>query len=264
VLNSEGKLLEIQKSGDLCSWFLNDKSIEDGGVFLTSEIDPIFMMLPILDKARKAKVGTPGVFLSPISLFEEVDTSVSRYLKPFVPSLDAVCDVRSQGNDKYYRLNDDRVVLWLQHKLDGLCEVLNSSPDFASSLVRAHASNFRSRNTQPLTTTELLKLGVGFLGEYLEKKWVTVLESKIGVSNADLLAAAASSAPVAKKAYASEEDVAPRKRSAPSGGHDDDLLKETTTPAKKKLNAAQARLAKVDKTGMSPITSFFKPQAKKS
>ena len=138
----------------------------------------------------------------------------------------------------------------MQHKLDALCEALEKNLEFSSTLVRAHASNYHSRNTQKLTVTEMLKLGVGFLGEYVEKKWITALESKIGISNADLLAAA--NAAVAKKSYASEEEVAPRKRAIPHGGFDDDLSKETTTPTKKKVNRVQASLAKVDKRGMSP------------
>lgn len=244
----------MQRTSGLNSWFLNDKSIEDGSLFLTSEIDPLFLLLPIVDKARKAKVGNSGVFLQESGLLEELDKSTANFLRAHVPLLKLICDVKSQGTDTFYRLNDDKVVTWLHHKVDALCTQLEQIPD-VSTLVRAQASGFRARG-QVLTTLELLKLAIGFVGDYVEKKWIALLETKIGISAAEVQAAAA------RKAYASEEEVAPRKRSAPTNGFDDALAKEVATPApKKKMNLAQARLAKVDIRGMSPITSFFQKKS---
>jgi len=255
VINSEGKLLEVQKASGLCSWFLNDKCIEDGSLFLSSEVDPLFLLLPIMDKVRKARVGSTGVFIQESMLLEDVGSLQARFLKPFLPLLGPICDVKSQGGQSFYRLNDDKVVLWLQYKLEALCAHLESLPD-AATLVRVQASNFRSRGND-ITIFELIKISLGFLSEYVEKKWLSVLETNLGVSSAEALAVAT------KNAYATEEEVAPRqKRSNPTGGFDADLDKELATPPKKKPNIHAARLAKVDKRGMSPITSFFKKQEK--
>lgn len=258
IINSEGKILEIQRTGGLSSWFLNDKSLEDGSLFLTSIVDPLFLLLPIADKARRATSESNGVFVSGGSMFDNVDSNSASKLSPHVTSLSLLCDTKSVDNATYYRLNEEKVVTWLQFKLERLCEHLEQIPD-VSSLVRAQASNFRSRGSK-LTTLELVKIAIGFLGEYVEKKWLTALENKIGLSAAEATSKAQ------KVVYATEEEVAPRqKRAHPSNGYEQDFAKDALTPpAKKKTNIHAARLEKVDKRGMSPITSFFKKVEPKS
>lgn len=256
VINSEGKLLELQRGGGLCSWFLNDKCIEDGGLFLSTDIDPLFIILPMLDKARKAKEGSNGVFIQELALLSEVDPKVSKFLRPYLAHIDVICDLDSQGAEKFWRLNDEKVLIWLQYKLEAVCAELEKMPDIAM-LVRAQATNFRSRGSS-VTLLELVKIGLGFIGEYVEKRWLSALETKIGLSAAEVAQAASN-----KAVYASEEEVAPRaKRYAPTGGFEEELMKEAATPPKKKTNIHAARLAKVDKRGMSPITSFFAKQSK--
>lgn len=258
VINSEGKLLELQRGGGLNSWFVNDKCIEDGGLFLSTDIDPLFLLLPILDKVRKAKIGSSGVFIQESALFSEVNAKVSKFLKAYIPLADVICDIKDQGSEKYWRLNDEKVVHWLQYKLEAICQRLESMPDIGT-LVRAQASNFRSRGVS-VTTLDLVKIGLGFIGEYIEKRWITSLEAKIGYAAAE----AAQSAATKTVAYATEEEVGPRvKRNTPTGGFEEDLLKDIATPApKKKVNIHAARLAKVDTRGMAPITSFFIKQTK--
>lgn len=251
-MNSEGLLLEIQRASGLSSWFLNDKCIEDGSLFLTSVIDPLLVILPIAEKVRRATSESPGVFVEAPALFDSLDSFAGKYLSRFSSSIALICDTKELGESTFYRLNDEKVLTWLRYKVERMCEHFESIPDVAS-LVRAQASGFRSRGTV-ITPTELIKISIGFLGEYLEKKWITALETKIGLNSAEATAKAQA------VVYATEAEVAPRmKRSNPHEGFDDEL---TPTPKKKK-NIHAARLEKVDKKLVSPITSFFASAKKK-
>ena len=190
------------------------------------------------------------------SLYDNVDSLSSRFLLRFTSSLPLICDTKEVGDTLYYRLSEEKVINWLRYKVEHLCGHLELIPDIAT-LVRAQASGFRSRGTT-VTPTELVKIAIGFLGEYLEPEWITVLESKIGLNSAE--AAVKAQAIV----YASEAEVAPRqKRTHPNGGFEDEMMKEVAPSPKKKVNIHAARLEKVDKRGMSPITSFFKAAEKK-
>lgn len=255
VLNSEGLLLEIQRASGLSSWFLNDKCIEDGSLFLTSIVDPLFIILPIIDKIRRATAESPGVFMEAPSLFDNIDSHSSRYLSRFTASLGLICDTKEVGDSTYYRLSEEKAVNWLRYKTERLCEHLESIPD-VSTLVRAQASGFRSRGAT-ITPIELVKISIGFMGEYLEKKWVTALEAKIGLNTAEATAKAQA------VVYATEAEVAPRqKRSQPTDGFEDEMTKELA-PTPKKKNIHAARLEKVDKKLVSPITAFFSSAKKK-
>ncbi|KAI3883034.1 hypothetical protein MKX03_003459 [Papaver bracteatum] len=61
------------------SWFLGDYVCQDGGLYITTAIDPVFLFLPIFDEARLKKNGDQGMFRSVDEVYQ---------LKTTLPTLD--------------------------------------------------------------------------------------------------------------------------------------------------------------------------------
>ncbi|CAH1758144.1 12757_t:CDS:2 [Entrophospora sp. SA101] len=69
----EGNLLEVQCIGceDQKSWFIDNNIVQkDGRLFIFTSIDPLFILLPILDNCRRKNIEFQGLFLSPDAIFD--------------------------------------------------------------------------------------------------------------------------------------------------------------------------------------------------
>ncbi|CAJ0908764.1 2282_t:CDS:2, partial [Entrophospora sp. SA101] len=68
-----GNLLEVQCIGceDQKSWFIDNNIVQkDGRLFIFTSIDPLFILLPILDNCRRKNIEFQGLFLSPDAIFD--------------------------------------------------------------------------------------------------------------------------------------------------------------------------------------------------
>ncbi|KAJ7537717.1 hypothetical protein O6H91_11G018400 [Diphasiastrum complanatum] len=136
------------------SWFIGDSVCEDGSLYLASPIDPIFMALPILEEARLKKGDDKGKFRSLEDIMFLEGYPAYRQLMPTIRnSIDAVCEVKEIGTEKYYRLDDCKVLGWL------CCKVKQTSDALKSS-----GTNLFSMYTEE----DLNVYTIGLLGEYLK------------------------------------------------------------------------------------------------
>lgn len=148
------------------SWFLGNHVLEDGSLYMCTPVDPIFILLPILDEARMKRADDPGKFRS----LEEI-LFVEGYpgylnLQPLLEHLlDVVCQVRDIGASKFYRLDDSKALAWLCCKVKLTLKGLDSLGGYESMIEetkKAHA--------------------VGLLAEYLkEDPWLDTLCHHLGV-----------------------------------------------------------------------------------
>lgn len=85
----------------------------DGGLYLSTPIDVLYVLLPVLERSRKkhpSDTSSAGVFCSMEQLlYDEQHPELARLAPLAEKHLTCVCDVKEVCDEKYYRLNDDLV-----------------------------------------------------------------------------------------------------------------------------------------------------------
>ncbi|KAL2896753.1 Ribonuclease H2 subunit B [Bienertia sinuspersici] len=107
------------------SWFLGDYVCEDGSLYLSTPVDPIFIMLPIFADARMKKGNDPGKFRQLDEIIYIDGYPGYQHLLPVLEkSMGVVCEVKEIGSTKFFRLDDSKVLAWLCVKVDRLKQTL--------------------------------------------------------------------------------------------------------------------------------------------
>ncbi|XP_057820616.2 uncharacterized protein LOC131033399 [Cryptomeria japonica] len=104
------------------SWFLGEYVCEDGSLYVATPIDPIFIVLPLLDQARMKKDNEPGKFRSLDEIMFVDGYPGYHHLLPLMHnSIAVICEVKEVGSLKFYRLDDQKLMAWL------CCKVKNTT-----------------------------------------------------------------------------------------------------------------------------------------
>ncbi|ONK74205.1 uncharacterized protein A4U43_C03F3880 [Asparagus officinalis] len=147
------------------SWFLGDYVCEDGSLYISTPVDPIFILLPIFADARMKRGTDLGVFrqLDEI-LYIEGYPGYRRLMSMAEDSMHLVCEVKEVGSSKFFRLDDSKVLSWL------CCKVVHLKASLAKL----------DKNYAIQDERETLKEIVSILGEYLkDEPWLTLLCSHL-------------------------------------------------------------------------------------
>ncbi|GAB2276163.1 hypothetical protein Dimus_010898 [Dionaea muscipula] len=143
------------------SWFLGDYVCEDGGLYVSTPIDPVFVLLPIFEEGRLKKGEDPGKFrqINEI-IFVEGHPGYQHLLSAAERSMPSVCDVKEVGSMKFFRLNDSKVLTWLCKKVYRLRETLLKL-----------GNNYAAQDEK-----HTLSDAVSIIGEYLnDEPWLKLL-----------------------------------------------------------------------------------------
>ncbi|XP_028781295.1 ribonuclease H2 subunit B-like isoform X2 [Neltuma alba] len=143
------------------SWFLGDYLCEDGRLYLSTPVDPIFIMLPIFEEARMKKGEDPGKFrqLDEI-LFVDGYPEYQHLLSTVENCMQVVCEVKEVGSTKFFRLDDSKVQRWLHIKV---CQLKQTLPQLG-------------KNYAVQEEKDTLVDAVSMLGEYLRNEpWLQYL-----------------------------------------------------------------------------------------
>jgi hypothetical protein len=104
-------------------WFVGDRCESQGDIIFGTKIDPLFLALPELEKARKKTAEHQGRFCSKEQIFagwaESCDLAMS-LSKLAAMNLEAICDVQEVADEHYYRLSDDKVKQWASSKVNAV------------------------------------------------------------------------------------------------------------------------------------------------
>lgn len=149
------------------SWFIGNHVLEDGSLYMCTPMDPIFLLLPILDEARMKRADDVGKFrLLEEILYVEGYPGYMNLIQLSQHLLDAVCEVRDIGTSKYYRLDDSKVLSWLCCKVKLTMEGLDTLEGYDTMLEEAKEAH-----------------AIGLLGDYLIKDspWLVMLCHHLGV-----------------------------------------------------------------------------------
>ncbi|ELR21040.1 Ydr279p family (RNase H2 complex component) protein [Acanthamoeba castellanii str. Neff] len=136
-----GQVLEIQKVTERYRcWFKDNYVHKDGSLFIATEVDPLFLLVPLLEKNRKQTSESAGYFCEKDQILTEDFEAYPGYAHflewPTLP-LGLVCDTKGS--------------------LRG----------------GARAANYR--DSTPLTDAELTKAAIGFISDYINNDWQTKL-----------------------------------------------------------------------------------------
>ncbi|ESW09131.1 hypothetical protein PHAVU_009G102800 [Phaseolus vulgaris] len=161
-LFANGMLQELQWFKNLYgSWFLGDYITEDGRLYLSTPIDPVFIMLPIFEEARMKKGDDLGRFrqLDEI-LFIDGYPGYMQLMSVVENCMQVVSEVKEVGSSKFFRLDDSKVLRWMCYKV---CQLKQTLPNL-------------DKNYAVQSEKDTLIDAVSILGEYFkEKPWLELL-----------------------------------------------------------------------------------------
>ena len=136
----------------------------DGSLYIATPIDPLFILLPALEKAS----ASGGMFCDMETILQQFlpcdDARMLYQIQHMVPSdqLACICDTKESGGQLYVRLNSDKVVTWLLAKLRKTREAL-CSVNSAFSSMDQHSLN---------------AYALGIVSEYVSEAWSSALSDK--------------------------------------------------------------------------------------
>jgi len=184
-LISMNNIFELQVlNGNLnASWFIDDRIQKDGSLYMASPIDPLFLLLPLLEKHRKKSNDHAGYFCTIDQILTQTDGDINEialllYFKHL--NLSLICDKKDIGDQELFRLDDTKVLKWLR------CKVENTRTKLSSMAIvsRAQASNFVRPDRQMIVdneTDEILNGALAFISEYITKTWKDILYASYGL-----------------------------------------------------------------------------------
>ncbi|GKD67217.1 ribonuclease H2 subunit B [Tanacetum coccineum] len=103
------------------SWFIGDYISQDGSLYAATQVDPVFILLPLFDQARMKNGDDQGKFRQLDDIIYLHDYPGYHHLANIAEnSMQVVCDCKEIGSTKFYRLNDSKVLAWMYCKVQQL------------------------------------------------------------------------------------------------------------------------------------------------
>ncbi|KAM4698988.1 ribonuclease H2 subunit B isoform 2-T2 [Discoglossus pictus] len=231
------------------SWFIGQSVQQDGRLLFATPMDPLFLVLNYLVKADKEGKFQP---VQQVVVDEEFPSCCMLLeCKQVVQSLHHVTEEKEIGSKKFYKYSKEKTLAWLKKKVDQTAEVLKSSELCVGGGV--HSANFvRSKRELDVKEEDYTRYSHGLISEYLSDELRLDLSKYLNLPDPS----SPTPEPPGKKRKISDLPVEA----------DEDYTKYNSDSKNKKSNSkmtsAQKSLAKVDKSGMKSISSFFSPKGK--
>ncbi|XP_032385145.1 ribonuclease H2 subunit B isoform X2 [Etheostoma spectabile] len=209
---------------DFHSWFVGQTVQRDGRLLYVTPMDPLYLILPYLMKS-----GKEGKF-QPVDqvVVDEEFPACSRLLSctRSLAFLHHIAEEKEVGKQKFYRYNQEKTMNWLKKKVERTVATLKARSISVGEGVKS-ITYIRVKSESDYHEEDYLRYAHGLISQYLSEDLSKALLNHLQLPELT-------------------------------------SLKETEPPSKppKKMTAAQKSLAKVDKTGMKTMSSFFSPKAK--
>lgn len=215
LLQQEGKFFEIQKSqlGKYASWFINQQVNSSKHIYLGSQVDPRFLLLPYFEAA--------GSRFSPLEQIVHSSTIATKgdgvRILPLTHwkqwRMEEVFDVNDKlGDDMIlFRYNKDKTLAWLQGKVNKVALVLAKQRRLLEQRSQSlFAPSFRSGSAAPSHTTNTptdiavdrhdTKLAVEIVCDNLSDALVAELVAAVGFTVAEIMVTKAPTSSLKRKA----------------------------------------------------------------
>ncbi|XP_024611386.1 ribonuclease H2 subunit B isoform X3 [Neophocaena asiaeorientalis asiaeorientalis] len=227
------------------SWFINE-SVQSGGLLhFATPMDPLFLLLHYLIKADRE-----GKF-QPLEQVVMDDMFPNCILLLKLPELEKllrhVTEEKEIDKKKYYKYSKEKTLKWLEKKVNQTMAALKTNNVNVGARVRSTAF-FSGDPVSSDKEEDYICYAHGLISDYIPKelsddlsKYLKLPEPPASVPN-----------PPSKKVKLSDEPVEAKEDYTKFNTKDLKTVKKNS-----KMTAAQKALAKVDKSGMKSIDSFF-------
>ncbi|XP_071334339.1 ribonuclease H2 subunit B isoform X2 [Trachinotus anak] len=223
--SGDAQLYEVKAfEEDFHSWFVGQTVQRDGRLLFVTPMDPLYLILPYLIKAGKEGKFQP---VDQVVMDEEFPVC-SRLLSctRSLASLHHIAEEKEVGSLRFHRYSQEKTMNWLKKKVERTVIALKKRNISVGEGVKS-TTYVRVKSESDFHEEDYLRYAHGLISEYISEDLSKALLKHLQLP----------------------ELTSP---------------KETEPPSKppKKMTAAQKTLAKVDKTGMKPMSSFFSTKVK--
>jgi len=238
------------------SWFIGNSVHSDGKIYMSTPVDPLFLVLPYLIGVREKS----SQFRTLDQLVYDEDFPDCHKLLPCCSydQLSLIADVKDlDDNLQVYQYSPQKTLSWLKIKTENLADALEREKVDVD--IRGSRSSIFSRSkTSAISRDDYMEYAHGIISDYLPSALEKELRECLGLPDINASSSLSSS---------QTENEPPKKKTKLTGdvSPTDDYSKGFDTKKDKsktgKLTIAQKRLSKVDKTGIKSISSFFSPKS---
>ncbi|XP_051260407.1 ribonuclease H2 subunit B isoform X1 [Dicentrarchus labrax] len=235
---------------DFHSWFVGQTVQRDGRLLFVTPMDPLYLILPYLIKS-----GREGKF-QPVDqvVMDEEFPACSRLLSctRSLTSLHHITEEKEVGKLKFHRYSQEKTMDWLKKKVERTVIVLKKRNISVGERVKS-TTYIRVKSESDYHEEDYLRYAHGLISEYISEDLSKALLKHLQLPE---LTSPKETEPPTKKRKLSDNPV--------EAGEDYTKFNSADFVRKppKKMTAAQKSLAKVDKSGMKPMSSFFSPKVK--
>ncbi|XP_019966597.1 ribonuclease H2 subunit B [Paralichthys olivaceus] len=247
----DAQLYEVKAfEEDFRSWFVGQTVQRDGRLLFVTPMDPLFLILPYLIKAGKEGKFQP---VDQIVMDEEFPVC-SRLLSCTcsLASLHHIAEEKEAGSLKFHRYSQEKTMNWLKKKVERTVDALKKKNIYVGEGVKS-TTFVRVKSESEYHEEDYLRYAHGLISEYISEELSKALLKHLQLPE---LTSPKETEPPSKKRKLSDKAV--------EAGEDYTKFNSADFARKppKKMTAAQKTLAKVDKTGMKSMSSFFSPKVK--
>lgn len=232
------------------SWFVGQTVQRDGRLIFVTPMDPLYLILPYLIKS-----GKEGKF-QPVDqvVMDEEFPACSRLLRctRSLTSLHHIAEEKEVGSLKFHRYSQERTMNWLKKKVERTVIALKKRNISVGEGVKS-STFIRVKPDTDSHEEDYLRYAHGLISEYISEDLSKALLKHLGLPE---LTSPKETEPPSKKRKLSDQPVEAEEDYTKFNSAD------FARKPPKKMTAAQKTLAKVDKTGMKPMSSFFSPKVK--
>ncbi|XP_059610110.1 ribonuclease H2 subunit B [Phlebotomus argentipes] len=249
IISTDGKCIRelLQFCQPYRSWFIDESIQADGNLYITTEIDPLFLILPYLVDACSEMAAPLDSFL-----VDEEFPHISR-LQEIVTAKQMTRISDEKGNDfvKGFKYNEIKTLDWLSQKCQRVAKVLKEKKIFVGQ--GAVSATFISPDASGETEDDTSYLTYAFtiLSDYISEDLSALLKQKLGIEEKSV-------ANVKRKPSKTLQDASGKKIKTENDENqyaESDLVQEKVPEVK--LTSKEKALAKAA-TGTKSIMSFFK------
>ncbi|XP_048362056.1 ribonuclease H2 subunit B [Sphaerodactylus townsendi] len=226
------------------------RTATDGRLFFATPVDPLFLVLFYLAKAEKEH----GKFQPLDQILVDAEFSSCTRLLQCTDTLKSVCHIveeKETGGKKFYKYSEEKTLKWLTKKVNQTVKVLKKHDVCVGGKVQS-ATFVSSKKLSGATEEDYVRYAHGLISEYIPEELSATLAKYLRLPEV----AVPSKEPPPKKRKTADEPVEA----------EEDYTKFNTIDFKgkkaNKMSAAQKALAKVDKSGMKTMSSFFGSKTK--
>ncbi|XP_026972174.1 ribonuclease H2 subunit B isoform X5 [Sagmatias obliquidens] len=227
------------------SWFINE-SVQSGGLLhFATPMDPLFLLLHYLIKADRE-----GKF-QPLEQVVMDDMFPNCILLLKLPELEKllrhVTEEKEIDKKKYYKYSKEKTLKWLEKKVNQTMAALKTNNVNVGARVQSTAF-FSGDPVSSDKEEDYICYAHGLISDYIPKELSDDLSKYLKLPEPP----ASVPSPPSKKVKLSDEPIEAKEDYTKFNTKDLKTVKKNS-----KMTAAQKALAKVDKSGMKSIDSFF-------